>query len=208
MQGVSAKTLASAISENPESYVKIQMEAVASSLEMPLRVFLGSEEGKLASSQDSLTWNKRLGRRCRRFVAPNIIRNILDRLIAIGIMPPPSNEKKKYFVEWPDRNSTTDEDKANLSLKWTQALSQYVATGMIHLIKPMDYLTMILGLKPSQAKRIIATVEKDGGWAKLEAVSPDQGAGVNGKRENIADGEKNKPKPRNTADKQAEGKTS
>lgn len=183
LQGVSAKTLAPQIAENPEKYVDIQIKAISSSLEMPLPVFMGWEEAKLASVQNVQIWNKRLARRLRLFASPEIIRNVIDRLIAVGCMRPPA---KKYFVEWPDLNSPTDEDKANLSLKWTQALSQYVSSGMIHLIRPMDYLTMILGLRPSQARKIILETEsKNGGWSKLIAVDPSQGSGQNGKRTDI-----------------------
>lgn len=213
LQGITAKTLAPSISDNPDKYVKIQMEAISSNLEMPLRVFMGSEEGRLSSSQDMQTWNRRLGRHCRLYTSPVIIRNSIDRFVAIGAMVP-TQGGKRYFVEWPDLDAPTDEDKANLSLKWTQAMSQYVATGMIHLIEPMDFMTGILGIRPSQAKRYIANIEKSGGWAKLKAVDPAQGAGQNGVRENNqtkGQGEgtsSSRPKGRNTADKSAEGKTS
>lgn len=205
--GVTAKSMAPAVAD-PKGHVSIQMAAIASHIGVPLRVFLGSEEGRLASSQDKLTWNQRLRRRLRTFVEPNILRNLINRFIAIGILPKP----KKLVVEWSDLNTLTDEDKANLSLKWTQALSQYVSTGIIHMIRPMDYMTTVLGLMPSQAKKIIATIEKEGGWGKLLKVDPSQGAGVNGKRENITKKDSNKErgarKKRNPATKKAEGTAS
>jgi hypothetical protein len=189
-EGCIVKSLDPTICEHPEKFVNIQLQAIASLLEMPLRVFLGSEEAKMASAQDAQTWNKRLSRRCRMFNGPEIIRNFIDRLIAIGVMPPP--DSKQYKIDWPDLDSPTDEDKANLSLKWTQALSQYVATGMIHLVQPMDYLTMILGLRPSQAKKIIDAIDANGGLAKLKAVDPDQGA----KLEDKASGDSEKKSTR------------
>lgn len=205
--GVVAKSLAPNISD-PDKHVLIQMQAIAAHIGVPLRVFMGSEEGRLASTQDKLTWHQRLKRRLRTFVEPNIIRNFINRLIAIGMLPKP----KQLIVEWSDLNVLTDEDKANLSLKWTQALSQYVSTGIIHMIRPMDYMTMILGLMPSQAKKISSVIEKEGGWAKLLKVDPSQGAGVNGKRENITDDDDNSErggrKKRNSSDKQAEGMSS
>lgn len=205
--GVSAKSLAPAVAD-PKSHINVQMAAIASHIGVPLRVFLGSEEGRLASSQDKLTWNQRLRRRLRTFVEPNILRNLINRLIAIGVLPKP----KELHIEWSDLNTLTDEDKANLSLKWTQALSQYVSTGIIHMIRPMDYMTMILGLMPSQAKKIIATIETNGGWAKLLSVDPSQGAGVNGTRENITKKDSNKErggrKKRDPATKKAEGTAS
>lgn len=204
--GFTAKSLAPQVAD-PKQHVFVQMQAIAAHYGIPLRIFLGSEEGRLASSQDKLTWNQRLKRRLKMFVEPYILRNVIDRFIALGIMRAP--KKNKYFVEWSDLNAPTDEDKANLSLKWTQALSQYVASGVIHLIPPMDYLTTILGLSPSNAKKIITAVESKGGFAKLLKVDPSQGAGVNGKRTNITKKDSNKErgarKKRNPDDKKIEG---
>lgn len=202
-EGVKVKTLDVQVVENPQRYIEIYTASIAAHLEMPIRVFQGSEQGKLASEQDGQTWNKRLGRRNRLYLTPDIVRATIDRFVAIGIMPPP--DSKVYHAEWPPLDSPTNEAKANLSLKWTQALTQYVASGMIHLIEPMDYLTMVLGLRPSQARRIIAAVQSKGGFQKLLEVDPSQGSGVNGVRQDVASGA---DKKRNTADKQAEGMVS
>lgn len=210
--GIKANSLSSQIPENPEKYIELQIKAIASNKQIPMKFWMGSENARVASADDKLNWNKRLGRRINRFVNPGLLRAVVDRFVAIGVMPPP--QKGQYWTKWPDLDTATDEDKANLALKWTQALSQYVATGMIHLIKPMNYLTLIMGLKPSQAKKIIADVHANGGWEKLLKVDPSQGAGVNGKRENtVSKGQKEgttseRPKERNTADKKAEGTAS
>jgi uncharacterized protein len=208
--GVSAKSLAPNISENPDRHVKIQIEAIASHAGVPTRIFMGSEESRLASSQDKLTWNQRLGRRNRTFTEPSLIRNFADRLMLLRILP----MTKKYFVGWGDLNTSTDEDKANLALKWTQALSQYVASGVIHLINPLDYMILILGLRPSDATRINDYVMKNGGYEKLQKVDPSQGAGVNGKAENnVSKGDKEgtsgeRPQKRESSDKKQEGSSS
>jgi hypothetical protein len=206
--GIKANSLAPNICEHPEAHVKVQVEAISSHFGIPYRIWMGSEEARLASSQDKLTWNSRLGRRCRMHTEPYVIRAPIRRFVAVGVMPAPANNK--FFVGWGDLNASTDDDKANLALKWTQALSQYVATGIIHFIGPMDYLTLFLGIRPSDAKRIIEWVEENGGWSKLEAVDPSQGAGINGKRENQVgfDKPKEKAPARQTADKKTEGSSS
>jgi hypothetical protein len=209
--GIKATSLNPQVAD-PMQHVMIQLQAIAMSQNVPLRVWIGSEEGRLASSQDKLTWNQRLGRKLRTFTTPNLIRNTVDRFVAVGVMRPPRDNK--YWIDWPDLNTPTDEDKANLALKWTQALSQYVGAGVIHLIEPMDYFTQIVGMRPADAKRVLDQVDKNGGFSKLRAVNPDQGAGANGNRENnVTPGEKSgtagsRPKKRNTADKKAEGSAS
>jgi uncharacterized protein len=207
--GIKANSLAPMISDNPEKYVRLQLEAIAIALNMPIRKFMGTEEGRVASSQDATDWNTRLSRRQRMFIDPYVIRAVIDRFIAIGIMPPPTSGK--YYVGRDDLNTSTDEDKANLALKYTQALSQYVASGIIHMIKPLDFMTMILRIKPSDAKKINEYVMSQGGYEKLKKVDPSQGAGVNGKRENdLTKGESSgtsdsRPTKRDSADKKSEG---
>ncbi len=207
--GVSAKSLAPQVAD-PEKHVRVQIDAIASHSGCPTAIFMGAEEAKFASAQNKLTWNGRLKRRLKTFLEPNAIRNLIDRFIAVGIMPPPSSGR--YKVGWNDLNTSTDEDKANLALKWTQALSQYVATGIIHLMGIVDYFTIIIGLDPADAIRINNVVEKSGGLSKLLGVDPAQGAGQNGVRQNIAGQDKSPnqggDKERDTNDKKTEGMTS
>lgn len=183
--GIKANTLQANIADNPGKYVEIHMQAIAMNKGVPHRIFLGSEEAKLASAQDKLTWNQRLQRKLNMFTEPYLIRKVIDRLRAMQIMRPALNNK--YCVEWEDLNTPTDEDGANLALKYSQALSQYVSSGMIHLVGPMDYFTTILRLKPDIAKRLNDHLEQTGGLTKLQKVDPSQGSGVNGKRTAAAD---------------------
>lgn len=184
--GIKANTLSSNIATNPEKYVDMHMQAISANKGIPYRIFIGSEEAKLAASQDRLAWNIRLGRKLKRFVEPFLIRTTINRLIAMRVMRPPADGK--YFVDWEDLNTPTDEDSANLSLKYSQAMSQYVASGMIHLIKPLDYFTVILRLKPSVAVRLDQQMQADGGYTKLLKVDPAEQAnpGANGTKSSPA----------------------
>lgn len=207
LEGIKANTLAPNVAD-PEKHVKVQLEAIAGYLNMPMSIFLGIGEGRVNKGEEQVQWNKRLGRHIKMHTTPYVLRAVLDRLIAMRLLPIPKNGK--YCIEWPDLDVRTNEDKANLSLKWTQALSQYVASGVIHLIAPQDYLTTILGLKPKEALRIIDAVKALGGWQMLLKVDPSQGAGVNGKRtasESVQeDGQSStRPTERDSSDKQIEG---
>lgn len=209
LEGIKANTLQHTVAD-PKPHVMVQLEAIAMAKNIPLRMFIGSEEGRQAGAQDILTMNRRLGRHIRMFTTPELIRGVIDRFVALGILPPPKDDR--YYCEWPDLNTPTDEDKANLALKWSQAISQYVASGMVHIIGPMDYLTNIVGLKPAVAKRIIDALPA-GSLGKLMKVDPSQAAGVNGKRTAPASVQEDgtateRPTPRNSGDKMAEGTAS
>jgi len=146
MEGITVKSLSPQVS-SPKDHVEINMRNIAISLGIPYRIFLGTEEAKLASTQDVTTWNKRLSQRQENYVSPCIIRPFVDRLMKFGVLP----EVEKYTVDWPDLNAPTDEDKANVAKALTEAMSKYVSAGVDTLIPPMEYLTMVLGFSQEEA---------------------------------------------------------
>ncbi len=122
LAGVKAKSLAPQISD-PRGHIEIQVGQIALSLGVPMRVFMGSEEGKLASGQDAKAWHKRVAKRRVEYVMPMIIRLFIDRMIIFGVLPEP----KKYDARWPDLEAPSDLDKAKVALTKTEAFAKYVA---------------------------------------------------------------------------------
>jgi hypothetical protein len=88
LTGMSAHTLAPQVSD-PSSQIDKHLEAICIQLEIPKRVFMGSERGELASSQDDASWNDRLKARQQGYITPRIIVPFIDRLIAVGVLPEP-----------------------------------------------------------------------------------------------------------------------
>lgn len=148
-EGITVKSLKPQVS-SPKEHIETNMRNIAISLGIPYRIFLGTEEAKLASAQDTRTWNKRLSQRQENYVSPYIVRPFIDRLMAFGVLP----EVENYVVDWPDLNAPTDEDKANVAKILTEALSKYVGGGVDSLIPPMEYLTKILGMTQEEAEAI------------------------------------------------------
>lgn len=148
--GVTAKTLPPMLVD-PDKAVRVQLENIALTKGIPIRVLFGSEEAKLAGTQDSRAWNKRLKNRQCREVTPRIIRPLVDRLIQTGVLPVPP---LGYRVEWPDLNAPTDQDKATVALTNTQALAQYVSGGGHSIVPPDIFLTQFLGLSTEMKDQI------------------------------------------------------
>src|SRR5690606_7582744 len=80
LMGVQAKSLAPQVAD-PESQVRVQIQLICISIGCPMRVFMGTEEGKLAGSQDSKAWNDRIDERRFEYIEPFLIRPLIDRLI-------------------------------------------------------------------------------------------------------------------------------
>lgn len=153
LQGVTVTSLDVQVA-NPKAHVEINLDAIAITLGVPKRKFIGSEQAQLASEQDERTWNKRVSRRQEQYVTPLLIRPTVDRLIAVGALPAPS-EENGYTVNWPDLNTTTDEDRAKVAERVTKALAQYVSLGVDQLFPPAEYLSMIHGFSPEEVATVI-----------------------------------------------------
>lgn len=141
---------------DPTAHVEQQVAAICACIGVPMRIFMGSESGHLASTQDSINMNKRVSRRQTLFCEPALIRQFVDRLILIGVLPEPSNPDKEYCVSWSDLNTMSDKDKALVTLQQLQALMQY-CTGQVETILPEHELwTIFMGLSEEKAKAIEA----------------------------------------------------
>lgn len=149
--GLTAKSLSVQVAD-PGPHVDMQLKLIGAALGVPWRIFVGSEVGQLASGMDTRRWNQRITRRRNDYVTPYIIRPFVDRLAAAGILPQPKNG---YQVEWTDPNTPSEDEKAAVAQKRTDALMKYVQSGADQLMPPFHYLTLILGFTDDEAQSIL-----------------------------------------------------
>lgn len=152
--GVTVKQLSPQVAE-PTEHISTALNFLTMTLSCPLRVFMGSEVGKLASEEDKGTWNQRVARRQKRYVIPMIIRRIVDHLILLGVLP-----EAKYKVSFPDINTPSQQDKATIAKTLIEALAKYVATGAERLIPPKEFFTFVLGFDKEEIDVIMAAAEE------------------------------------------------
>lgn len=164
LMGMSAKSLAPQVVD-PSKQIAVQIEAICIELGIPKRVFMGSERGELASSQDDAAWNDRLRERQHGYLTPRVIVPFVNRLINLGVLPKPKSIK----VSWPDVTSQTNQDRANAALTLTQAMAQYWGSGMQGLIPPLDYLTRFIGMNEDEAVAVLKSVKEAAQAAKDSA---------------------------------------
>jgi uncharacterized protein len=156
LMGMDITALAPQVSD-PSSQVGVQLDAICIQLGIPKRIFMGSERGELASSQDDQAWNDRLKQRQLGVITPRIIIPVVDRLISLRVLPRPA---KGYRVSWPDLTSKSDEEKAGIATQRTQAISAYVAGQLETTLAPMDFWTRIMGFTEDEAQSIIDNAEE------------------------------------------------
>ena len=151
--GMSVKSLSVQVAD-PLPHMELQLRLIAAAMAVPWRMLLGSEEAKLASVEDSASWAKQVGKRRVDYVNPFILHPFIGRLIAVGVLPMPDTESG-FLIDWPDLNTPSDAQKAEVAERKTNALSKYVAGGVDTLIPPFHYLTLVLDMSPDEAEAVI-----------------------------------------------------
>lgn len=91
------------------------MEAIAGTRGIPKRILTGSERGELASTQDKATLAGRIQERRQQFGFPMMLRELIERLITLGIVTPPSGGG--YTIEGGDLFELNDLELAELQEK-------------------------------------------------------------------------------------------
>lgn len=158
LMGVTAKSLAPQVSD-PTAQLKVQLEAISIYLRMPMRIFMGSERGELASSQDDAAWNDRVKHRQMYYVVPRIIIPFVYHMIACGVVPEPGEDG--FLVDWPDITSQTDEQRSTIAATRIKALQTAVAPGPVtDVMSPLDILVRELDYTPDEAEEILEAAQK------------------------------------------------
>ena len=112
---------------DPRGGVEVVVDMIAAATGIPKRILLGSERGELASSQDAQEWAHRIAERQKNYAEPTIVRELVDRLIKVGIMPPATGGEsgEEYEVQWPDLTGPNAEQRAKLAEQYTNAEARH-----------------------------------------------------------------------------------
>jgi hypothetical protein len=155
VKGMQTSSLAPQVVD-PTPQINTQIEAICILMGIPKRIFMGSERGNLASTQDENAWNDRLKYRQSTYVTPRIVVPFVDRLIWMGVLPEP----KGYSVFWPDLATMTGAEKADIAGKRTKAMADYVGGNVESIMTPFDFITRILGFSEEEASVIVDSAMK------------------------------------------------
>ena len=158
--GTEAHSLTTQIAD-PTANFMVCMNYIAVTIGVPLRVLMGTEEAKLASTQDKNTWNERVMHRQNTYISPMLLRPFIDRLIQYGQLP----EVDEYSTTWDDLNTSSERDNVELAKLATDALARYVEAGLHEFIPPMEFLTHIMKFELDVAEAIIEAAGGEQGLA-------------------------------------------
>ena len=155
LEGVKAKSLSPQVAD-PSQHVDTQLKVVALCMGVPHRIFIGSEEAKLASSEDTKRWNARINRRREQYLTPYILQPLIERLIEYGILP-----DAEYTIEWEDLNAPTPKQKAEIfeikARAMTQLINSYMS-GAPFTMKDLYYLSKDQGLTKEEFNKVVSDI--------------------------------------------------
>jgi hypothetical protein len=139
LKGVEAKTLGSDVADFSQPVTSI-VSLISSVTGIPQRILLGSERGQMASEQDRENWADRIDDRRDQYAHPFIVKPFINHLVALGTLVKPA----EFKTAWPDQESLTEGEKADLIVKMTKANQQQGED----IIESDEIRDMIYGLKP------------------------------------------------------------
>ena len=144
-KGIDVNTLNFDIAD-PKNYFEVIMSVISATSGIPKRILTGSEQAQLASSQDANNWAARVIERQKDFCEINMLRPIINWFIKNGIIAAPKDDK--YEIIWPDLRTISDMEKADVAVKRTQALSNYInSAGAEMVMPPKQLFEDVLGLE-------------------------------------------------------------
>jgi uncharacterized protein len=135
---------------NPSAQFELLMQLCAISIGCPLRVFMGTEEGKLASGQDAVAWSGRVHRRREKHCGPKIVKPLIDRLIDVGVL-----DRVEYSLDWPTPNNVSDAEVAETMERICAAIANYIRSGADQIIPPESLFEEFLGWDHDQTMRVL-----------------------------------------------------
>ena len=143
---------------DPTPQINAHLEAICIEKDCPKRIFMGSERGELASSQDKGQWNEVVDARRNNHLTPRLVVPVFDRLIWLGVLPVPS---QGFGVNWPEIDTMSPADKAKTALLLTQAIAAFIASDGDAVLPLASFLTLVLGFSPKEARAIMDTLEEE-----------------------------------------------
>ena len=148
--------------KDPNPHLMSNIMMISIKTRIPQRVLMGSEQGKLASDQDSTTWIDEVAGRQVSFCSPDIVRAFIDKAIEFGAVASPS--KNEYDVVWKDLQDTAEKTIAETAEIKTKSLVVYANSPAAQvLMPPENFYKQFLGMTQDQIDSvdIVTDTEED-----------------------------------------------
>lgn len=149
-RGVTIKSL-SGDPVKPQETFLMTIALIAAATGIPQRILVGAEQGASASEADRANWASKIEERRTTFAEPYVLRPLLHKLIAAGVLPPPQGAIK---IKWPSTFTLSPLEQA-------QTMAQF-ARSVVNLSRQAQFDNPVVGLKEARARLGLAEDLPDG----------------------------------------------
>ena len=154
--GMGAELLSPDLTD-PAPHLEVQMTLLCIGIGIPKRVFMGTEEGKLAGEQDASSWGPRVRHHRETETGPRLVQAFAYHLMACGALP----WVEELFVEYPEQAKTTAKDRAEIAKLWTDLLCKYAESSAAQIVMPLEeWLHRIWEMSPDEVEELVNSAEE------------------------------------------------
>lgn len=123
LQGMKATTLGITL-PSPEHFFNIALQSFAASIQIPLKILVGSQSGERASTEDASEWAQVNMARRSDSVRPNIL-EFVNRLERFGIL-----KEHDWVLGWGDLTESTVSEKIERAVKMSEVNAKTLSGPM------------------------------------------------------------------------------
>lgn len=109
----------------PAEFVLVALQSFAASIEIPLKVLVGSQTGERASTEDADEWARTIMARRQNLVIPNIER-IVEKLVNLKVIP---RVQTSWVVDWTDLTEANMDKKIERASKMAEVNAKLMGSG-------------------------------------------------------------------------------
>lgn len=117
-RGVKIKSLGSEVAD-PQGVFGVLIALLSATTGIPQRILMGAEAGQLASAQDRANWAEYIAKRRINFAEPYVLRPLVARLQALGILP---RTTKPIGFKWPSAFHQSPLEEAQTSAQFARSV--------------------------------------------------------------------------------------
>lgn len=139
VQAIEAKTLPITL-PSPEHFFAIVLQSFAASMQMPLKILVGSQSGERASTEDAQEWAKTNMSRRNNQAVPNTM-TLVARLERFGVLA-----EKDWYLDWSDLTEASMAEKIDRATKMADA-NQKMSNGGETIFEPNE-IRAVVGYEP------------------------------------------------------------
>lgn len=126
---------------------------------IPQRILVGSEAGQLASEQDRANWAESIQQRRANFGEPQVLWPIVNRLVALKILPKPKETMK---FEWPEAFHMSPLERGQTMAQIARAVGNLSRQNQYtDSITSREEARLIIGLPEKPKGKLIPMYQKD-----------------------------------------------